>query len=263
MRENLISVLARGNQELFHSAFLAWLLKPTAAHGLGTRFLRAVLEHLPSSYSQVLSGEYEVETESRKGRSRFDILVRPVKPVAGAKGIVFENKVKSFGTHLQLDAYKEQGYNVAVFAMLPETLDSDTKARYPIIEYEKLRGIIGSMSLDAQNCYHFFVMQYAEFLDHTLRPFDLIRRFANCALEPHVFLQDLAEVVRDMDFSDNDVRTFTYFYYHNLAEYLRQKAPDLWFGDAGYKEAEAQGKKYPLAIREEYARAPIHGGHPL
>jgi len=56
MRENLISVLARGNQELFHSAFLAWLLKPTSAHGLGTRFARAVLECLPTSYSDAISG---------------------------------------------------------------------------------------------------------------------------------------------------------------------------------------------------------------
>jgi hypothetical protein len=160
--------------------------------------------------------------------------------VAGAKGIVFENKVKSFGTHLQLDAYKEQGYNVAVFALLSETLDSDTKAKYPIIEYKTLRDIIGSMPLDVQNCYHFFVKQYAEFLDHALCTFDVIRRFANSALEPLAFLHEIAEAVRDADFSDNDVRTFNYFYYHNLAEYLRQKAPDLCFGDAGYQEAEAQ-----------------------
>jgi hypothetical protein len=243
MRENLISVLARGNQELFHSAFLAWLLKPTSAHGLGTRFARAVLECLPTSYSDAISGEYEVRTEFREGHSRFDILVRPVKPAVGTKGIVFENKVKSFGTHLQLDAYKEQGYNVAVFALLPETLDPDTRARYPIIEYKTLRELISSMPLDSQNGYHFFVVQYVEFLDHALYAFDLIRRFACGALEAPVFLQKIADVVEGADFSDNDVRTFSYFYYHNLAEYLRKQAPDLWFGDAGKQEKEAEAQR--------------------
>jgi hypothetical protein len=242
MHDNLVSVCARGNQELFHSAFLAWLLNHTAAHGLGTRFLRAVLERLPPSHSEGLSEEYEVRTEFRERRSRFDILVRPVNPSAGPRGLVIENKVKSFGSHLQLDAYKSEGDNVAVFALLSQTLDGEAQAKYPVLEYRTLREIIASMPLDRHNGYQFFVLQYVEFLDQTLNAFDLLGGLTSGRLNPNVFLQELAANVSDKDYSDNDVRTFNYFYYYNFAEYLRHRAPDLWFGDAGYQDGEAERK---------------------
>ena len=240
MKENLISVFARGNQELFHSAFLAWLLRPTAPHGLGDAFLSAVLSRLPPSYAINAAGEYEVRTEFREGRSRFDIVVRPTDAASASKGIVFENKAKSFGNHLQLDGYKDRGYDVAVFALLPETLDTDTKARYPVIEYKTVREILCSFSLDTDSHYHFLVAQYSDFLEGALRTFDLFRGLADGTLEPRVFLEQLATAVSGFDFSDNDVRTFDYFYYHNFAEYLRTQAPDLCFGDADYARAERE-----------------------
>ena len=139
-----------------------------AAHGLGPSFLRAVLQRLPASYSVGFSKEYEVRTEFRDGHSRFDILLLPAKPLPGRKGLVIENKVKSFGSHVQLDGYKEQGYNVAVFALLPETLDEDVRAKYPVIEYKALREIIAATPLNQHNGYEFFVSQYTEFLDHSV-----------------------------------------------------------------------------------------------
>ncbi len=40
----LIDILRKGNQELFHSSMIAWLLDPLAEHGLGTGFLDAFAE---------------------------------------------------------------------------------------------------------------------------------------------------------------------------------------------------------------------------
>jgi PD-(D/E)XK nuclease superfamily protein len=46
MPDNIIAVLSRGNQELFHSAFIAWLLDRDASHGLGGSFFRGLLPFL-------------------------------------------------------------------------------------------------------------------------------------------------------------------------------------------------------------------------
>src|SRR4051794_13722152 len=40
----IIDILRKGNQELFHSSIIAWLLDPLAEHGLDTGFLNAFAE---------------------------------------------------------------------------------------------------------------------------------------------------------------------------------------------------------------------------
>jgi PD-(D/E)XK nuclease superfamily len=240
MDENLVSVFSRGNQELFHSAFLAWLLRPTAAHGLGGSFLREVVRRLPLSYSEYgdRSGECDVKTEFRERRSRFDIRVSLPNSAPERRGLIFENKVKSFGNHLQLDAYQARGYQVAVFVLLPETLDAESRSRYPVVHYKNILEILRSLPLRRENCYHFMTLQYAEFLEHTTVVFDVLREFMRGTLDAATFRGRLTDRVQGMDFSDNDIRTFSYFYYQNFADYLKLEAADLWFGDADYQEGE-------------------------
>jgi hypothetical protein len=50
-----------------------------------------------------------------------------IPPAKKRKGIILQNKIKSFGNHVQLEKYKNEGYNVAVLALSPETLDEKTK----------------------------------------------------------------------------------------------------------------------------------------
>jgi hypothetical protein len=126
---------------------------------------------------------------------------------------VFENKVKSVGRHAQLDQYRDQGYHVAALALLPESLDAESRKRVPAIHYDALREILSSLSLDPQTPYQFFVMQYRDYLQDTLAVFDLLRSFVRGE--------------RRAEF---------------LAEHLKQSAPDLCFGEAGYKEAESEGR---------------------
>lgn len=242
MQENIISVFARGNQEMFHSAFLAWLLRSTAPHGFGDRFLRALLSHLPADLQTPPFDRYTVKREVRDGPCRFDILVQPTEAGSPVKGLVFENKVKSFGHHLQLDGYKSRGYEVAVLALLPETLDADTRARYAVIEYRMIRDILRRQPLDQSNHYHFLVAQYADFLDGTCGIFDAIRALGNGELDALAFVERVNRAASETEFSENDIRTFDYFYYHAFANYLRHHEPDLWFGDLGYEEAKSQEK---------------------
>jgi hypothetical protein len=125
---------------------------------------------------------------------------------------------------------------------VPETLDKEIRETYPVLDYKDLLEIISALPLKKQNCYHCLILQYAAFLDRTLSAFDLVRRFVWGELGTEAFLQMLPDTVGDADFSDNDVRTFNYFYYHNFAEFLRQRAPDLCFGDLGYQDAKKQGR---------------------
>src|SRR5262249_51037471 len=129
MSRNVIDIFARGNQELFHSAFLAWLMVDHESHGLGKSFRSRIITRLRKGSDYDPDGEYEVATEYRSGRSRFDIILRPKDPAKPDKGLILENKIKSFGNYLQLDKYKDEGHDVAVLALLPETLDEDTKRR--------------------------------------------------------------------------------------------------------------------------------------
>jgi hypothetical protein len=242
MQENIISVFARGNQEMFHSAFLAWLLRSTAPHGFGDGFLRALLSHLPTDLQMPPFDRYIVKTEVRDGPCRFDILVQPTEASSPVKGLVFENKVKSFGHHLQLDSYKSRGYEVAVLALLPETLDAETRARYPVIEYRMIHDILRRQALAQSDHYHSMVTQYADFLDGTVGIFDAIRALGNGELDTLAFIDRVKHAADETEFSDNDIRTFDYFYYHAFANYLSQHEPDLWFGGLSYEEAKGQEK---------------------
>jgi hypothetical protein len=117
MSRNVIDIFARGNQELFHSAFLAWLLDRHENHGFGNSFCSRIIGLLRGNSGHDPDKEYVVATEYRSGRSRFDIILRPKDPASAVKGLVLENKIKSFGNHLQLDKYKDEGYDVAVLVI--------------------------------------------------------------------------------------------------------------------------------------------------
>jgi hypothetical protein len=230
MSRNIIDIFAKGNQELFHSAFLAWLMIDGESHGLGKRFRSGILSRLPVALGYDVNGEYDVHTEFSSGRLRFDIMLRPIGVANERKGLVFENKIKSFGTSLQLEQYKNEGYDVVALALLPETLDDETKQHYPVITYNVIRDILKDASLLSENPYQFVVGEYRDFLTQTLDCYSAIADYGRDALTPDGFFERLRHAAKDVKFSDNDIRTFDYFYYYALAEFIKQSAPDLAFG---------------------------------
>jgi hypothetical protein len=136
MSINIIDILARGDQELFHSAFLAWLMKDRASHGLGKAFRARILSNVRQEFGYDPNGDYKVDTEVCVGRLRFDILLQPIgASKQRSKGLVFENKFKAFGKRGQVDDYKDAGYDVVFFALLPETLTDDIEPDYQVIRY--------------------------------------------------------------------------------------------------------------------------------
>jgi len=73
---DLLSVIGRQRRELTHCAVLAWLLTPTAPHGLGVRFLRSFLSDVLAVVpDDVVLGAAETGTEISRAHSRADLVI--------------------------------------------------------------------------------------------------------------------------------------------------------------------------------------------
>jgi hypothetical protein len=95
--DDLMSVLGRQRDEVMHSRVIAWLLRPTSRHGLGSRFLNALIEHVWPDEHLVRTGLITVEVETTRSaaddvgqshRARADIVVYGENAT-----LVIENKV--------------------------------------------------------------------------------------------------------------------------------------------------------------------------
>ena len=89
------------------------------------------------------------------------------------------------------------------------------------------------------NGFQFVVAQYRDFLDRTLRPFEVLRGLATGALPSNAAtLRKLAHALDGHDFGDNDWRTLSYFYFVAFRDFLLREEPDLIFGTLGSGEAD-------------------------
>lgn len=242
MARNLITVFARGNQELFHSAFIAWLLDERAPHSLGSAVLQEVLSLLGIPMP---NAGYTIKTESCDRNCRFDLLIQSDGVPQLKKGLVFENKTKSLGQHLQLDRYRDQGYEVAALALLPQTLDESSRVRYPVIEYRQIRDIVSGVLARCRadsSPYQFIVEEYIRYLSKILGVFDALGAYCRGEACHDRLITSLSESAADVVATDNDVRTLNYFYYCELEKYLTGHHPELVFGAGSYKEHEETGQ---------------------
>jgi hypothetical protein len=95
--DDLMSVLGRQRDELMHSRVIAWLLTPTGKHGLGARFLDALIQHVWPEEGPLTTALVTVATETTRSaadesgesrEARADIVI-----YADTVTIVIENKV--------------------------------------------------------------------------------------------------------------------------------------------------------------------------
>jgi hypothetical protein len=231
----VIDVLRRGNQELFHSAFLAWLMNDHENHGLGKSFRSRIISQVQKDFGYDPQGEYNVETEHSEKRLRFDILLTPKGSEKNCKGLVFENKVKSFGLPIQLDKYERAGYNVVALALLPQTLSEEI--RQQVLTYKTILDALHDVPLRSEHPYQFLVIQYRSFLQTTLDTYAAITAYCEGKLESDAFFERLGRAVNGLAFRDNDIRTFSHFYNYGLAKFIKKSARDLVFGDCEHEDA--------------------------
>jgi len=254
---NVISVLARGNRELFHSSVIAWLLDETGSHGLGREFLGGVLDRLP--FGPRYAGlRLEVTTETVNGQGRYDILLR--EHGNDNAGLVLENKTKSLGSHSQLDHYAATGVDVALLAMIPQVFDDESRQAWPMITYRDIHRILGDIVLDPSDGYQFIVGQYREYLDGLLRPYEVLSELAiggQAAKDDTKLVADLQSALRQAQLGSNDWRTLGHFYLVSLREYLHQCAPDLVFGDKTYGASEEAGENMAWHVEKNMRSKPF------
>lgn len=235
--DNVVSVLSRGNQELFHSAMLAWLMDERGSHGLGRSFLDGALARLGLE----ARGDLDVVTEHRGKHGRYDILLR--ERDTGDESIIFENKTKALGTHSQAARYASDGATVALLALLPEMFDEASRANWSLLSYRSVHDVLAELELDPGNGYQFVVSQYRDYLDALLRPFEILREAGDGtqALD-HAALDEMRSALTYLGYRNNDWRTLIYYYYVTFRAYAQKRAPDLVFGTKGYRDAAEAGE---------------------
>jgi len=242
MARNLITVFARGNQELFHSAFIAWLLDERAPHSLGSSVLEEVLSLLGIP---VPNAGYTIKTEACDRNCRFDLLIQADGVPQLKKGLVFENKTKSVGQHLQLDRYRKQGYEVAVLALLPQNLDESSRDQFRVIEYRQIRDIVSGVLARRRadsSPYQFIIEEYIRYLSQVLGVFDTLDAYCRGKASIDNLIKSLSESAADVVATDNDVRTLNYFYYFEFERYLTRHHPELVFGKGNYEDHKKTGQ---------------------
>jgi hypothetical protein len=142
--------------------------------------------------------------------------------------------------------------------LLPETLDDDTKRRYQVITYSTIRDVLYELPLRPDDPHQFLVLQYRKFLDRTLAPYSVINDYCTGAIGPDLFFVQLERAVDGLNFGDNDIRTFVYFYYYGLEQFIKASAPDLAFGTCDtYAEAERENVNMCWAFEKNMQGPPF------
>lgn len=119
---NLFHLLGLETDEVSHSAFIAWLFDPNAAHGQSGRFLQAFLETARPQITLQLPQTYHVQSELSRMTSIVDVAAFQAREFI----LFVENKTVSPDTHGQHDREIEDLRRLGV------TLEVPKERQYPV-----------------------------------------------------------------------------------------------------------------------------------
>lgn len=173
MPRTMVDLLKRGNQELFYSAMLAWLLDPTESHGLGHKFISGFISTARSKGFDIPEdgwGAPMVETEVRGRRSRYDIVVQ----CTDGNGFVIENKTKSIGALSQLEQYEQGGQLVVPLGLSAESFRGDQ----PSLTYFHVRDLLEDLGSVPDDGFGHLVRHFRQHLDGELERLQYVQRLA-------------------------------------------------------------------------------------
>ncbi|WP_437675740.1 PD-(D/E)XK nuclease family protein [Sorangium sp. So ce131] len=143
--DDTLSILGINRKELYHSALLAWLLDPQSRHGLGSRFLEAVLRRCTSDLPTSDLHRARPALEVAQGNARADIVV-----TGPGLCLVIENKVDAGEQPRQCDRLfesfgREPG---ALFVFLspsgraPETATDSAQGAFHPMSYADIASML-------------------------------------------------------------------------------------------------------------------------
>jgi len=253
-RRTIIDLLKKGNQELFHSSMIAWLLDPGGEHGLGRQFLDGLAGRCPA-LRDVADGaqSIRVRTEVGKGKSRYDIELD-----CDGKKVIIENKTKSIGRAAQLDKYDRQGRILLALGFCKESFqheevdgtlfalgrqgDDGSPKRYPLITYGDVLSVLKGIDVKHDDPFRMLVDQYRCYLRRELEILRLIGEFGEGDLDRHRVLR---ERVSERLHNQNDIRFWNRYFLERLRRHLSSSC--RW-GRAGYKSNKNMASGSWLAI---------------
>ena len=144
---DLLGIIGRGRRETYHSAILAWLMSASGRHGLGPKFLEAVLDETLGY------GEFDPNglaactpaTEVAKAASQADIVV-----TGPGLNILFEVKVDAAEGDRQCQRlYNDHCDEGALFVFLtphgrsPMSCETDeSRASWICLSFRRVRAIL-------------------------------------------------------------------------------------------------------------------------
>jgi hypothetical protein len=223
MKKNIIQVLKSGNQELFYSSFLAWLLDSSGDHGLADQFSKWFLNRIEIPFSQ-----FKVSTETAHLCGRIDILL----DFNDGSQIAIENKTKSIGSEEQLEAYETSFKKLVLIGLVPENFPPSKRS--DVISYNEIRIALLSMKRNTGSL-SILVEHFLDYLEHLLLPFELISKIGEGKISidsaKNEFLRH-----KEIFENENDQRFFQCVYFEKLRTYLSENRRDLVFGNTGYLE---------------------------
>jgi hypothetical protein len=226
----IIDILRKGNQELFHSSMIAWLLDPKAEHGYKDGFLRAFAEKVAA----VRNGNTrlrdalqtpvspQIRTETPSGRSRYDILLR-----VGNMIVIIENKTKSLGNGPQFRQYQGDDRVLVALGLCDISFNEEVQGEYPIITYNDVLSIMENLDDPPPSPFRVLVEHYRAFLKRELGLLSEIKEW--CSKGEGKSASRCREIVNAVGtYTENDKRFLNLY----LLEHLRRRLLDngVWRG---------------------------------
>ncbi len=218
MQRTIIDILRKGNQELFHSAIIAWLLDPKGEHGFGAGFLNAFAETVEDKgypkFRTALqaSPTVKITTETTGPQSRYDIRLE-----IQSTFVVIENKTKSLGDDPQLEKYQGENTILVALGLCDLSFSEQVKGKYPLVTYDEVVTILGRLPELPGSAFKVLVDQYRQFLNRELEILWNIDRWYATSDSAHA--AKILELVEGIGaYTKNDRRFFNLY----LLERLRR-----------------------------------------
>ncbi len=201
----IIDILRKGNQELFHSSMIAWLLDPTREHGLGTTFLDGFATLLAAKGAPELGRALDnghsvrVLTEHPSSHGRYDIVL----DCGPDFRLVLENKTKTVGGKDQLERYGKEGARVVALGLCDVSFAGHIG--FPLVCYPEILELLRPIADGAHPVFGVLVRHYRDYLERELRTLELMSRvYARGELGHHAELR--ASLERPGLYTENDLR---------------------------------------------------------
>jgi hypothetical protein len=165
----IIDILRKGNQELFHSSIIAWLLDSRAEHGYGPGFLdafaRLIEDQGDPRFRAALATPpaAKITTETAARKSRYDI-----KLEIGSILVVVENKTKSLGDDPQFEKYKGENTVLVALGLCDMSFSEKVKGKYPLVTYADVLAILDRLPDPPGSDFKVLLDHYRQFLRREL-----------------------------------------------------------------------------------------------